>query len=315
MAVHDHRDPQVGQPLCAECYDYPAHAVWQWPGPELWRRFTIKLWRGIAQHLGVTETACKALVRVQFAKVVEFQRRGIVHYHALIRLDGAPTPDQRFPPPAVQLGADLLADLAVRAAGQVEYEALPVDGADSPRRLRFGRQVDARPVHDQADRENAGGAQLHPETVSAYVAKYATKAAADLIPADGGPNPHLGRLKNVVGSLALRANLAGQTATDGAYKGWDRWVDMLGYRGHFASKSRRYSTTLGRLRQARRDHTRRQHLEQRQAEGAAWADQDQEADGLDTTLVVGSWRFAGIGWLTTGDAALAAASAARARDD
>jgi hypothetical protein len=214
----------------------------------------------------------------------------------------------------VQLGADLLADLAVRAAGQVEYEALPVDGADSRRRLRFGRQVDARPVHDQADRENTGGAQLHPETVSAYVAKYATKAAADISPADGGPNPHLRRLKTVVGSLALRATLAGLTGTDGAYKGWRRWVDMLGYRGHFASKSRRYSTTLGRLRQARRDHTRRQHLEQRPA-AAGWADQDQEADELNTTLVVGSWRFAGIGWLTTGDAALAAASAARARDD
>ncbi|GAA2096520.1 hypothetical protein GCM10009841_08180 [Microlunatus panaciterrae] len=35
----------------------------------------------------------------------------------------------------------------------------------------------------------------------------------------------------------------------------------------------------------------------------------------DSTLVVASWRFAGIGWLTAGDAALAAASAARARDD
>ena len=28
----------------------------------------------------------------------------------------------------------------------------------------------------------------------------------------------------------------------------------------------------------------------------------------NTTLVVGSWRFAGIGWLSAGDAALAAAS-------
>ena len=30
-------------------------------------------------------------------------------------------------------------------------------------------------------------------------------------------------------------------------------------------------------------------------------------------LVVGSWRFAGMGWLTNGDAALAADAAARAR--
>jgi hypothetical protein len=31
--------------------------------------------------------------------------------------------------------------------------------------------------------------------------------------------------------------------------------------------------------------------------------------------VIGSWRYAGMGWLTTGDAALAMASAALARDD
>ena len=40
------------------------------------------------------------------------------------------------------------------------------------------------------------------------------------------------------------------------YRGWGRWVDMLGFRGHLATKSRRYSTTLGRLRQARRDYAR-----------------------------------------------------------
>jgi hypothetical protein len=48
---------------------------------------------------------------VSFAKVAEFQRRGVVHFHALIRLDG---PDD-FTPPSIQLTADELAD-AVRAA-------------------------------------------------------------------------------------------------------------------------------------------------------------------------------------------------------
>ena len=96
------------------------------------------------------------------------------------------------------------------------------------------------------------------------------------------------------------------------YKGWGRWVDMLGFRGHLATKSRRYSVTLGRLRQARRDYTRRTQPHCGD-EPAGWADQDQ--DHVETTLVVGSWRFAGMGWLTSGDAALAAASAARARDD
>jgi hypothetical protein len=90
---------------------------------------------------------------------------------------------------------------------------------------------------------------------------------------------------------------------------------MLGFRGHLATKSRRYSTTLGRLRQIRRDYTRRHHRPTTSSTGPlAEVDQDQTQDE-DTTLVIGSWRYAGIGWLTTGDAALAAASAARARDD
>ncbi|CAM5726845.1 Replication initiation protein OS=Streptomyces antimycoticus OX=68175 GN=SSPO_052450 PE=4 SV=1 [Streptomyces antimycoticus] len=33
-----------------------------------------------------------------------------------------------------------------------------------------------------------------------------------------------------------------------------QWLHMLGFRGHFSTKSRRYSTTLGALRQARADY-------------------------------------------------------------
>jgi Replication initiator protein, pSAM2 len=320
MAVHEHTDPIVGQPLCVDCYDYHSHLVWQWWAPELWRRFTIVLRRQLARHLGVTETGCRALARVQFAKVAEYQRRGIIHFHALIRLDGPPTPDQTYPPPTIDLNASQLAELVVQTARLVAFEAPPVDGQDGSRWLRFGGQVDARPVHDQADRDHpAGAAALHPETVAAYVAKYATKAAADLATSDSNSaSPHLLRLKTEVAGLAVRAALAGLTGEDGPYKGWPRWVDVLGFRGHFASKSRRYSTTLGRLRQARRDHTRRRYHQQlhQQEHSTGWADHDQDHDdGEETTLVVGSWRFAGIGWLTTGDAALAAASAARARDD
>jgi replication initiator protein RepSA len=36
-----------------------------------------------------------------------------------------------------------------------------------------------------------------------------------------------------------------------------RWLHMLGFRGHFNTKSRRYSTTLGRLRAERRSWRRR----------------------------------------------------------
>lgn len=316
MAVHDHDDTLVGQPLCRECYDYRGHLVWQWYAPELWRRFTIALGRTLARHLSLSETACRRVVRVQFAKVAEFQRRGVVHFHALIRLDGHPTDTDPYPAPGRSVTADALVELVLQAAGEVSCEASPVDSHDVARVLRFGRQVDARAVHGDADREVATGVELHPETVAAYVAKYATKAAADLADAQAGPNPHLARLKRLVSKTALRAGCAGLTGPDGQYKGWGRWADMLGFRGHFASKSRRYSTTLGRLRQARRDHVRSRLNAAQVGEPVRVGDGPDLAElEADTTLVIGSWRFAGIGWLTAGDAALAAASAARARDD
>jgi len=312
MTVHEHTDGLTGQPLCADCYDYPTHLVWQWWAPELWRRFTIALRRQVARHLGISETAAQRLVRVQFAKVAEYQRRGVIHFHALIRLDGPPTDFDAYPAPAVPIESARLADLVRSAAGSVTYTAPAIDSKDSPRRLRFGPQLDVRPVTGAADRQEHG-AQLHPETVAAYIAKYATKAAADLPTDQDGGNGHLRRLQARLRQLAGRASFAALTADKDPYCGWSRWVDMLGFRGHLATKSRRYSTTLGRLRQARRDYARRSHARPGDAP-TSWADQDHD-DPEETTLVIGSWRFAGMGWLTSGDAALAAAAAARARDD
>lgn len=72
---------------------------------------------------------------------------------------------------------------------------------------------------------------------------------------------------------------------------------MLGFRGHFSTKSRSYSITLGALCRAR-------HRFQKLAT---------VADDEETTLVIGSWTYQGTGWPRTGDEALALA-AARARE-
>ena len=84
--IHEHTDARVGQPLCAECYDYLGHVLFTWHLPELWRRFTIALRRNLTKHLksqGVGPSSVKA----SFVKVVEMQARAIPHIHALIRLD------------------------------------------------------------------------------------------------------------------------------------------------------------------------------------------------------------------------------------
>lgn len=58
---------------------------------------------------------------------------------------------------------------------------------------------------------------------------------------------------------------------------------MLGFRGHFSTKSRRYSTTLGALRDARAEWRRaQQHTPPTEHETA-------------TTYVLAHWVFAGTG--------------------
>ena len=76
---------------------------------------------------------------------------------------------------------------------------------------------------------------------------------------------------------------------------------MLGYGGHFLTKSRRYSVTFGQLRRARTEHRRAQ----RHPDG----ERDPWGRPLDETvvLVLSTWTYAGTGYTTTPGAELAAA--------
>ena len=87
---------------------------------------------------------------------------------------------------------------------------------------------------------------------------------------------------------------------------------MLAFRGHFASKSRRYSTTMGRLRSARRRFERARAFSPDGVVDIATLDQDLAHD--QTTLVINDWRFVGTGWNTPGDAVLVAETSAIARE-
>src|SRR6478735_2554279 len=109
----------------------------QWWAPELWRRFTIDLRRALAKTLGVPETRLPDLVTAQYAKVAEYQQRGIVHFHALIRLDG-PKSVNGFGPAPAGVTASLLARLVEQAAAGVVFDAPPLHDGDVMRRLRLG---------------------------------------------------------------------------------------------------------------------------------------------------------------------------------
>jgi hypothetical protein len=167
--------------------------------------------------------------------------------------------------------------------------------------LRFGTQTDVQAI-------NGGpGGELTPERVAAYIAKYATKSADEFGVGDRRISldalPRLGLSPHVERIVRTCWDLGAHPTCDGLR----RWLHMLGFRGHCASKSRRYSTTLGAIRGERREYRRRQAAEHARLAGEP--DPDDES-----TLVVAHWQFAGLGYLTTGDAALALSAAARARE-
>jgi Replication initiator protein, pSAM2 len=86
------------------------------------------------------------------------------------------------------------------------------------------------------------------------------------------------------------------------------WAHMLGYGGHFLTKSRRYSVTFGQLRRARSEH--------RRAERHPGGERDPWGRPIDETvvLVLTTWTYAGTGYTAAPDAGLALASAARAHE-
>ncbi|MFD5842342.1 replication initiator [Streptomyces chartreusis] len=286
---HDEQDPALGTPLSPDTYDYEAAVLWNAHAGALWRRFSIYLRREVAKLAGLTQRAFRDHVRISFAKMAEYQKRGAVHFHAVIRLDG---PEGGDTSPPTWATAELLAD-AIRAAATATCIGGPeVDGRTHT--FAFGRQLDVRPIRS-ADFDD--GQELTERAVAAYIAKYATKGAETATGTLDRPLRFLAELAQA--RITDHAQRMIRTAwTLGARKDLEHlrlraWAHMLGFRGHFSTKSRRYSTTLGALRDARADWRRAQAVSP-----AA------PSDG-ETTLVLAHWVFAGTGlsaaetWLAT----------------
>ncbi|MBL3665598.1 replication initiation protein [Streptomyces sp. M2CJ-2] len=276
---HAEDDPALGTALDPVSYDYAGSVLFNNHAGDLWRRFTIYLRREIAARAGITQTALREECRVSFGKVAEFQKRGAVHFHAVVRLDGPDGPDT--PPPAWATVA--LLDGAIRAAAARVAVPVPASGDFPARVLRWGTQVDVQAIGA------LGQEELTEQAVASYVAKYATKAAETT----GTVDRRIGELSEL-DKLPLPAHtrrlIEACRDLDDAYPDrllW-RWAHMLGFRGHFSTKSRRYSTTLGALRQVRADYRARQERRERGL--------SEDLDATEgSTLVLAHWTYAGQG--------------------
>jgi hypothetical protein len=309
---HHEDDPRLGEPLCARCYQAGAQVLWNALAGRLWSRTTIYIYRALAQLAGMTEGELRRLVRISFAKVAEYQKRGAVHFHAIIRLDArtdCSCPACVAPPPA-GFTAELL-EAAVRATAQaVAVPCPPVDEDQGVTLVaRWGEQLDVRHITEAGVDER----ELSAEQVAGYIAKYASKSTEALgvtldhrvceVELEGLDMPaHVAELVRACWELGAHPSLATLRLR--------KWAHMLGFGGHFSTKSRAYSTTLGALRRARVAYAIR-----RRRGGALPLDAWGRPEDDQAVIVVASWHYLGRGYQSTGEAWLAASAAARAREE
>jgi hypothetical protein len=265
----------------------------------------------LAREVKVSEAGLRRLVRISYAKVAEFQKRGAIHFHAVIRLDAAT--DCRcqgcLAPPPEPFTARLLEDALRHAVPAVRVPCPSLDSGPD-RYARWGEQLDVHNI--TKDSEQAG--ELSAEQVAGYIAKYATKAtesfgsgldrrltADDLDCLDKLP-AHVAKLVQAAWELGGRPEFDGLRLR--------AWAHMLGFGGHWSTKSRRYSTTFTVLRRARVQFAKRRRAHDGVPLDAWGRPEDDQA-----VIVVASWVYVGSGYATEGERWLALSAAARAREE
>lgn len=248
---HKPGDLLLGAPVAPSKFNYDRAAAWNSALPELWRRFLIDLDREL--NPGGVETYA-----ISYVKVVEVQRRGLWHIHAVVRLD----PLTKLHRPQKQMQA------AIKAAA-----ASPKVGHH-----RFGRQVDVKFARQRAPRRRSGESEAHyqsrvnrTDTVARfayYLSKYATKGSEHAISKGSGGKQyqmHLTKLRGAGRKVAdewLHERTEAAKARDGYSSNRRAEVvrnsranataEAFGYGGQYLTKARSFGKTFKSLREEAR---------------------------------------------------------------
>ncbi|WP_306281143.1 MULTISPECIES: replication initiator [Frankia] len=299
-ARHGDGDPLLGSPLCADCFDYPGAVVWNSLVPRLWKATRDGVESAVARSAGLTVAGLRRQLRITFVKAAEMQARGLVHLHAVIRLDGwIEDPEQIAAPPAWAT-TDLIGDCLRGVLADVTVPAPDPDDPAGTRAVRWGAQVDISPI--VLDRSTDAG------RIANYLAKYLTKSvqAGGMLDRPVRSLAHLERLplnahgrRLVETCWQLGADERYAAALDEAAGrlpartvGLLRWSHQWGFGGHWLTKARRYSTTFTVLRDGRRVWARTMIAAQ---SGRSLVDAFGRPDGDPATVTVRAWQYAGRG--------------------
>lgn len=289
---HGANDPVAGSPLCGDCFDYAGAVLWNAAARELWRRTIIYAYRAAGRLASgltgqrLTAGSIRKVVRLSYVRVVEWQRRGVIHVHLAARLDGVDTDDRsRVVPPPSWADAGLLMDAFTEA---VEAVSVPLPGRPP---AVWGAQLDVQEVTSAQAEERA-----------AYIAKYACKSAGDTLAGlpsrplrsvdiavlrsgRGSASDHVRRLVLTAVELAKRPEWRTLRLAQNAHQ--------VGWGGHYLTRSRWYSSTRRELHAARRAWAAAERAEDGDPWGLA-AMSDRAA-----VAVVGDWAYTGSGYSPT----------------
>jgi hypothetical protein len=242
------------------CFRYEDAVLWNATASALWHRTMIRLRQGIAASQRMPPRRLAKACRIHYLKVAELQRRGLVHFHAVLRGDG---PDGPGSTPPEWLTTELLSTTL-----EGLLRSIVVRGAGCT--VRWGSQFVVAGM--RGDPED-------PAKIAAYVSKYAVKST------DGtnamarrflrrrqiehSPiSPHARRLALTAWDLGERPGLEHLRLRHHAH--------AFGFSGQLITKSQGYSTTFTALRVARALH--------------------KASTAEDRDEVLGSFAFAGRGY-------------------
>ncbi len=231
--------PELGRPLCVGCFDYEGAVLWNAHASQLWNNTIQSIRRTLAEAGGLRQKFLKSDAQLHYLKVGELQRRGLMHFHVILRADGPVGKVGQVP-------AWLTIELLLSVVRQSLRRATAVGEGESA--YRWGHRLD---VQDLGSTEGDAGA------VSSYLAKYVTKTT------DGSrelsrqftsrrqirnlvDDPHSQQLALTAWGLDLRPELRPLRLR--------RHAHVFGFTGQLITKSRSYSTTFTALRAARADY-------------------------------------------------------------
>jgi hypothetical protein len=283
---HERGDALLGAPINPAAFRYDLAADWNEKLPELWRRFLIDL------HRALSRPSHKQYA-ISFVKVVELQRRGLWHIHAILRFD---------PRTSEHLLSEEIDEAIRKAASTAKAKG-----------HKFGRQLDVKFARQRPPERRKGESRTDYElrvrktdtlaSFANYLAKYATKGPEHAL-GRGGISAELGRHHEKLRDagrvraravLSRRSRLANERASEDRRQGIVRDTrrskavrvaraeateQAFGYAGHFLTKARTYGKSFGKLRE-----------ETRAVAAAAFR-------GRRTTDLLREWRVRGHGYAT-----------------